>query len=536
MRNSLILCAIASAAHAFKIPFLDFLSFGSSHAVSSDVVPRKIAIIGAGAAGSSAAFWISKAKTASGVVVDVDVYEREGYIGGRSTVVYPYNDTTLPPLELGASIFVQANKNLWRAASEFNLVKNNLTEDDESEVGFWDGEKFVFTMGPSKGMFNWWNSIKVAWRYGISSPKKTQDIVKGMIKDILTIYSPESPRWRNVTQLVYELGWTDFLTQTTSEYLDLKGIQRRFSREVVEAATRVNYGQNVDEIHALEGACSLAANGASNIKGGNFQIFENFLRRSGATFRANTLVKVISQLDNGKWTVRTSSGDVEVYDDVIIAAPFHSTGIKLMPYSAAAPIAVIPPQPYVHLHVTLLTTPTPRPNPDYFSLPPNSAIPRTVLTTNEGVRSGGQEPEFNSLSYHGSMIDGRDEYIVKIFSKHNISDEWLEKVYGKVGWVYRKEWDAYPKLPPTTKFPPVHLAPGLYYVNAFEPFISTMETETVASRNVVDMLFQDHFGTGICGKPRNVENNSHPEYTEQTVFRQPQQARSDDDFVLGFDC
>lgn len=31
------------------------------------------------------------------------------------------------------------------------------------------------------------------------------------------------------------------------------------------------------------------------------------------------------------------------------------------------------------------------------------------------------------------------------------------------------KWDAYPKLPPTTTFPPVILAPGLYYVNAFEP-------------------------------------------------------------------
>lgn len=33
------------------------------------------------------------------------------------------------------------------------------------------------------------------------------------------------------------------------------------------------------------------------------------------------------------------------------------------------------------------------------------------------------------------------------------------------------QWDAYPKLPPTTTFPPVKLDAGLYYVNAFEPWV-----------------------------------------------------------------
>lgn len=59
-----------------------------------------------------------------------------------STTVYPYNDTSLPPIELGASIFVKANKNLWRASDEFNLTREDF-EDDDSEMGLWDGEKVV---------------------------------------------------------------------------------------------------------------------------------------------------------------------------------------------------------------------------------------------------------------------------------------------------------------------------------------------------------------------------------------------------------
>jgi prenylcysteine oxidase/farnesylcysteine lyase len=61
-----------------------------------------------------------------------------------------------------------------------------------------------------------------------------------------------------------------------------------------------------------------------------------------------------------------------------------------------------------------------------------------MLTTYDGVRQGGKEPEFNSISYHGLVGEG--EWAVKIFSKERISDEWLENMFqGQVGWVYRKE-------------------------------------------------------------------------------------------------
>lgn len=61
-----------------------------------------------------------------------------------------------------------------------------------------------------------------------------------------------------------------------------------------------------------------------------------------------------------------------------------------------------------------------------------------MLTTYEGVRHNGKEPEFNSLSYHGLVRPG--EWAVKIFSKQRISDQWLHEVFnGQVGWVFRKE-------------------------------------------------------------------------------------------------
>lgn len=115
--------------------------------------------------------------------------------------------------------------------------------------------------------------------------------VTTMINKFLTLYSWEySSPFHNLTELVTDLEWAPLVSQTTSEYFDLQGIYRLWTREMVESATRVNYGQDVDKIHALEGLCSLAANGATSVKGGNFRLFEEFVRRSNASLHLNTTV------------------------------------------------------------------------------------------------------------------------------------------------------------------------------------------------------------------------------------------------------
>lgn len=139
------------------------------------------------------------------------------------------------------------------------------------------------------------------------------------------------------------------------------------------------------------------------------------------------------------WTVHTSTSS-RTYKGVILAAPFHQTGINLSSDLAE----LIPPQPYVHLHVTWLTTRSESPKAEYFGLAPDAQVPSTILTTSVG----GVKPEFNSISYHGKVRKFEQgaaedaitdpEWAVKIFSEERISDEWLETVFGNVGWVHRK--------------------------------------------------------------------------------------------------
>lgn len=67
-------------------------------------------------------------------------------IGTGSIAVYPYNNKSYTPMELGASIFVSVNKNLWRATDEFNLTRYTFEEGDGS-MGVWDGENLRYSVG-----------------------------------------------------------------------------------------------------------------------------------------------------------------------------------------------------------------------------------------------------------------------------------------------------------------------------------------------------------------------------------------------------
>lgn len=55
-----------------------------------------------------------------------------------------------------------------------------------------------------------------------------------------------------------------------------------------------------------------------------------------------------------------------------------------------------------------------------------------------------------------------------------------------------------------------------------------METETIASRNVVDLLLHEEFGSGICGALISG--------TETGVLENTTSVSDSSGFVLGWDC
>ena len=287
----------------------------------------------------------------------------------------------------------------------------------------------------------WWDTLKIIWRYGYNSPTTTSGLVKDMVSKYITVYST-THGWSSVEQVSSMLNFTQLTPTDGASYLLSQGVGADFTYEFVEAATRVNYGQNIDKIHALEGLVSMATDGAVTTVGGNFQIFAAFLDRANAKVHLNTTVTSIEK-DGDGWKLDVEDtqdpsnfGTTKPFDAIIVAAPHDSTNITF-PSSSAA----VPPVPYVHLHVTLFTTTSPSPNPAYFNLSEGSTVPSMILTSAEGFRHGGPEPDFNSMNYLQQVSPDKEEWVVKIFSKQRIEDDWLAGVFGKgkVGWVLRHE-------------------------------------------------------------------------------------------------
>lgn len=183
------------------------------------------------------------------------------------------------------------------------------------------------------------------------------------------------------------------------------GHAQPFVDDFVGAAVRVNYAQTPASIHALEGLVALAAEGASSVVAGNLRLFELFVANSGASLHVQTPIEELVRLDDGRWLVRGQG----VFDVVLLAAPYHQSGVRI----AGTDHAAVPKQAYIHLHVTLVITTAHHPKGGFFSTElEGKAAPAIVLSTFAYTDAGlKRRPRLNSHNYLRKLDDG--SYVVK---------------------------------------------------------------------------------------------------------------------------
>ncbi|QRW17382.1 prenylcysteine lyase [Rhizoctonia solani] len=434
----------------------------------ASAVSFKVAVIGAGAGGSSASYWLSLAKqrAAKGINIGVTVFEQDNRIGGRSEVVYPYGDTSYPPIEVGAALFTGGNKNMIRAASEFGLSLTSFGSPTNG-TGVWDGSNLVWRTTNNSTA----DSIRSDQRYQDGSAKTLRLIIP-YLTSFAKSYTHSFPSFATIADYSSAVGYTTLSTTTLKSYL--------------------TQGCQCDQCRGWHGKFGLWE--LLQHQNGQLQDFEQFLTRSGASLQLGTKVESIRKIGS-KYIIETNKGEGE-YDAVIVAAPLPLTKIKFI--GTATKPSSFAKVNYVHLHSTTLTTTSPSLLPTYFKVDNSSMLPGTIVTTGEY----GSRPEFTGLRYQYTLLrNGVTEHVVKIYSLEKLSNGKLEKLFGKnmVKWVHRQEWEAYPYFPSRSDFPPVKIDERLYYVNAMEALFSTMETEIISSRNVVDILSKELLGSGLCG-------------------------------------
>ncbi|KAJ2611521.1 hypothetical protein H4S08_003124 [Coemansia sp. RSA 1365] len=519
---------------------------------------RRIGIVGAGAAGAAAAFFAQEELFARGEnPAEIHVFERSDRVGGRAhsgTVIY--GNRTLH-FEQGASMFISKNRHLMEMADRFNLTlchhpctyasewNNNTQTPDVLEsslkgYGIWNPDGLAvggeWIVGPG-GRWRVLDAIKLLWRYrGTGNLNHVRKRTKAVVDEFLQSYDVFSDHSNGMFG-----SWTEYLADkpilqsslyysAEEYYLSAnEGIRRRFLEEVVSLATRVNYMQDIDTINMLGAHISMAAESdiAYSVAGGNWQIFDRMLASSDAKLHLQTSVVEIalSNTTAGHYDFYTRPADsdtinatlADTFDTVIIAAPLPLADIKILDNKHQDLAAVS----YVHMYVTfaigVLRT-------DLF---PEGEVPRLIVTPYHTTKP------FNCLSILACLGSGTSENIrscregpvlVKMFSYEPVN---LKQVFLSTEWHHEQEWHSYPNLEPlnagyvahkqasgafTPKRPappPIVLdiadynsssaalpsTPGIFYVNGMEALFSTMESQTVAARNVVRLAL---FGSDIA--------------------------------------
>jgi prenylcysteine oxidase/farnesylcysteine lyase len=187
----------------------------------------------------------------------------------------------------------------------------------------------------------------------------------------------------------------------------------------------------------------MAIEGAMQIEGGNWQIFDGMLKASNATILLDTTVDEIKKSKNA-YSVKTSSRDAssgiiqskeEPFDTVVLAGPLQYSGIHI----EEGLLKHTPDEiPYVTLHVTLFTS-THTLNRVFFNLAPDAEVPTTILTTlppNEvpvDPEDGAGSIGFFSISTLRTVVNPKTlekEHLYKIFSPQKVTSEFLSDILG----------------------------------------------------------------------------------------------------------
>lgn len=472
-----------------------------------DDIPNRYS--GAGSGGASAAYFLDKFRDPC-TPVNITVYERASYVGGRSTTVNVHGDPN-QPVELGASIFVQVNRNLVNAVADLGLsIKDDDLRDSDAPpqvLGIWNGQSLVITL--SDDSYSWWNAAKMIWKYGLLSITRNRALVKQTVGTFLRMYEEPHFPFRSLSEAAYDLGLTKITGVTGTQFLKANRIGSSFSTEIIQASTRVNYAQNLDQIHGLETMVCMAIDGQMSVQGGNWQIFDGMIKASQANLRLNTSVTEILRQPDSTYTVKaslastdnpeSSSTYLDLYDTVILAGPLQFANISFNPVDPRLPAPI----PYVSLHVTLFTSPHVL-SPAAFNISPPALAPTVILTT---LPPGSAEPlPFFSISTLRSIRTptGGAENLYKVFSPAPLTPSFFAHILGisvaednaapisaaDISWLYTKIWHSYPYLRPRVTFddPQLDQAGRLWYTSGIEGFISTMETSSLMGMNVAKLV------------------------------------------------
>eukprot|EP01097_Dermamoeba_algensis_P001781 TRINITY_DN1675_c0_g1_i1.p1 TRINITY_DN1675_c0_g1~~TRINITY_DN1675_c0_g1_i1.p1 ORF type:complete len:412 (+),score=72.16 TRINITY_DN1675_c0_g1_i1:36-1271(+) len=308
-----------------------FITFCSSE-VSISGGGKRVLIVGGGIGGLSTAKFL---RNIIGDEVEIFVQERDSILGGRIKTLNISNKQ----IELGASIYHVANRYVGELARDLPIKYLNTTDT----FSMWNGKEITFSSSSN----NMWTIARLIFQYYLS-PYYVNNAADEVANKFGGIYSllDNGVTFKNLTKLVKKLDLEketqhSFL-EYTRKYLSSWGMES-FIENIAGGATRCNYNQDVDVIHALGGFVSVFAERPAlrAVATGNSEIIKHLADKSSSYIMKSTKVTRIEKVDvvneNGEREVQyrvdfkqKKAQSSEMYDFVVIAAPIEGSGIQFV--------------------------------------------------------------------------------------------------------------------------------------------------------------------------------------------------------------
>ena len=479
---------------------------------------RKVAVIGAGIAGSAGAFHING--LSDYVRFNVTVFERETEAGGqiRSIGIHSRSQTA----ELGAAAFAEDDWCVQDVMGNVGLRSQDPERSfdyDRKRVGVWDGRYFVL-IEDDKSTFHgpWWRFLGWVWRYGFSPYRLHSASQKYMRKlHDLGTWTSSTVKLR---QAVHGDGLDHLSQESAVQYFSEKsGISPAFVDQVLRPAVRRRFGQDLRQVSALSALAAMRAARALSVVGGNWLLPHRMLLLSEASLRLGSQVSRIGLGQQRRWEVGYS-GEAhnhefnitsEEFDIVILTAPLQGSGIEIIGPPRARQSDVL--THYFERHITHFATDR-RLSPPAFGQHPNITLPEDILTSPNSPVTAQQDvfsitaPQQILPADPGDNLS-YDEFLYRIESTRAMADAEVARLLGfddwgnrsdskledvGVTWVHRQKWaHAHPEFTAGhLLLENLEIAPGLYYTAAVHEVVSSMEMGCRAARNVVDHLWSGH--------------------------------------------
>ncbi|KAM9312709.1 prenylcysteine oxidase 1 [Gastrophryne carolinensis] len=472
------------------------LILGSLRAAATPALqhpPNRIAVIGAGIGGTSAAYFL---RHKFGKDVQIDIFEK-GDVGGRLATLEMEGNH----YEAGGSVIHPLNLHMKTFVKELGL---NVRKPSDVLLGIYNGDEFVFEQS------EWLliNIFKMLWNYGLNFLRMYM-WVEDILDKFMRIYRYQTYDYSFSTtkNLLHAMGGDDFISKlnmTIDEAMQKSGFSQRFIDEIVVPAMRVNYGQGV-KINGFVGAVSLAGtdSGLWAVEGGNKLVCNGLLYASKAQLIQGTVTTVqekvrptksgnIARLYEVNY-VSDSGAGADLYDIVVIATPLNKE-IGNIDFVGFNPPIEIYPRPYQQTVATFVHGQI---NASFFGYPKASEFHLLEILTTENpklfIRSisavSPVKPASESVLSKASGLR-----VWKIFSAGVLTDEQLRQLFVSYQAVSVKKWLAYPRYAPPEKLPPIILHRGIYYVNSIEWAASAMEMSAISAMNTALLSHHRWYG------------------------------------------